>query len=63
MPKKKAAQEPMDNVVRDFSGLRDALVDEIDALRNGTSNPARANAVAKLAKTKIDELKDRVKDM
>lgn len=35
--------------VRTSAGLRDALFDELDALRTGTSNPAKANAVAKLA--------------
>lgn len=34
---------------RSTSGLRSTLFDELDALRNGTSNPARSNAVAKLA--------------
>lgn len=34
---------------RTSAGLRDAIFDEIDAIRNGTSNPTRANAVAKLA--------------
>lgn len=36
-------------VSRDSEGLRDALFDEIDAMRDGSSNPTRANAVAKLA--------------
>lgn len=36
-------------VSRTSAGLRDAIFDEIDAVRNGTSNPTRANAVAKLA--------------
>lgn len=36
-------------IVRTSAGLRDAIFDEIDAIRNGTSNPTRANAVAKLA--------------
>lgn len=37
------------SVNRTSAGLRDAIFDEIDAIRNGTSNPTRANAVAKLA--------------
>lgn len=37
------------SVVRTSAGLRDAIFDEIDSMRNGTSNPTRANAVAKLA--------------
>ena len=36
-------------VPRTSAGLRDAIFDEIDAIRNGTGNPTRANAVAKLA--------------
>lgn len=36
-------------IARTSAGLRDAIFDEIDAVRNGTSNPTRANAVAKLA--------------
>lgn len=36
-------------IVRTSAGLRDAIFDEIDAIRNGSSNPTRANAVAKLA--------------
>ena len=35
--------------VRTSAGLRDALFDELDELRAGSSNPTRANAVAKLA--------------
>lgn len=40
------AQNP---IQRTSAGLRDAIFDEIDAVRNGTSNPTRANAIAKLA--------------
>lgn len=36
-------------VVRTSAGLRDALFDELDGLRGGTSNPTKASAVAKLA--------------
>jgi hypothetical protein len=36
-------------VARSSAGLRDAIFDEIDAIRGGESNPTRANAVAKLA--------------
>jgi hypothetical protein len=41
----------MSNVVRKrtMGGLREVLFDEIDALRNGTIEPARAYATAKLA--------------
>ena len=37
------------NIVRSTKGLRDALFDEMDALRNGKSNPHVASAQAKLA--------------
>lgn len=37
------------DIVRSSAGLRDAIFDEIDAIRRGESNPTRANAVAKLA--------------
>ena len=36
-------------VVRTSAGLRDALFDALDGLRNGSTNAATANAVAKLA--------------
>ncbi len=36
-------------MVRTSAGLRDAIFDEIDAIRDGSGNPTRANAVAKLA--------------
>lgn len=36
-------------IVRTSAGLRDAIFDEIDAIRSGASNPTKANAVAKLA--------------
>ena len=41
-------------VVRTSAGLRDAIFDEMDAIRNGDSNPTRANAVAKLAGSIVD---------
>lgn len=40
---------PASPILRTSAGLRDAIFDEIDAIRNGSSNPTRANAVAKLA--------------
>ena len=36
-------------VVRTSLGLRNALFDELDALRDGKSNPQRASAMSKLA--------------
>ena len=50
--KEKTMTETNDKVApigRTSAGLRDAIFDEIDALRQGESNPTRANAVAKLA--------------
>ncbi len=44
-------------MVRTSAGLRDALFDELDGLRAGTTNPAKANAVAKLAGQVIDTVK------
>ena len=46
--KQKTEAEPT-LVQRTSAGLRDAIFDEIDAIRAGTSNPTRANAIAKLA--------------
>lgn len=43
--------------VRTSAGLRDALFDELDALRSGNTNPAKANAVAKLADQVIATVK------
>lgn len=36
-------------IIRTSAGLRDALFDELDALREGKTNPQRAHAMAKLA--------------
>lgn len=49
MAKQKNKLETVDPTVRTSAGLRDVIFDEIDAIRNGQSNPTRANAVAKLA--------------
>lgn len=40
---------PMPDVHRSSTGLRAALFDEIDRLRNGKTNQATANAMARLA--------------
>lgn len=50
MPKK----TPATSVERTTIGLRNALFDEIDAMRNGDSTPARANAVSRLATGIVD---------
>jgi len=44
-------------VTRSSAGLRDAIFDEIDAIRNGSGNPSRANAVAKLAATVVETVR------
>lgn len=46
---KNTKSETVPPVTRTSAGLRDIIFDEIDAVRNGTSNPTRANAIAKLA--------------
>jgi hypothetical protein len=53
----KANNDNTNNVIRTSEGLRDAIFDELDALRAGTSNPARANAVAKLAAGVVDTVR------
>lgn len=42
---------------RTSAGLRDAIFDEIDAVRNGISNPTRANAIAKLASGVVETVR------
>ncbi len=37
------------STIRTSEGLRDALFDEIDLMREGKSNPQRASAVARLS--------------
>lgn len=49
--------ETMPNVARTSAGLRDAIFDELDAIRNGSSNPTRANAVAKLAGSIVETVR------
>lgn len=44
-------------IARSSAGLRDAMFDELDALRNGESNPTRANAVAKLAGSIVETVR------
>ena len=41
---------------RTSGGLRDVLFDEIDALRRGESNPARARSVAMLANSVLQSV-------
>jgi hypothetical protein len=44
-------------VTRTTAGLRSALLDELDAIRAGKSNPSRANAVARVATGVVDTLR------
>jgi len=54
MQKKKGLKEASYTAVeRTSGGLRSALFDEIDALRRGDSNPARARSLAMLANTAL----------
>ncbi len=50
-------KQEIDHINRTSAGLRDALFDEMDALRNGTSNPTRANAVSKLASGVVETVR------
>lgn len=49
MPKEKTEEK----MSRTSAGLRNALFDEIDSLRDGSSNPARARSLAMLANTAL----------
>lgn len=53
----KPVKNALSSVARSSAGLREALFDEIDALRNGTGNPTRANAVAKLSGTIVETVR------
>lgn len=47
------SKEQETKMSRTSVGLRDALFDEIDSLREGSSNPARARSLAMLANTAL----------
>lgn len=49
-PRKIGAPRDEQPASRTSAGLRNALFDEIDALRRGDGDPQKANAVAQLAK-------------
>ena len=51
MSKAKEAKEA--KMSRTSAGLRNVLFDEIDELRNGTSNPSRARSLSMLANTAL----------
>lgn len=54
----KIVQPPSQPKIRRTSaGLRDALIDEWDAIRDGKSNPQKAQAIAKLACQIINSVK------
>lgn len=52
-----ASTTKITKTVRTSAGLRDALFDELDNLKNGVSNPAKANAIAKLSDQVIATVK------
>lgn len=54
---KTTAKPPVTLTGRTSAGLRSALFDELDGLRNGTVNSTRANAVAKMASTIIESVR------
>jgi len=47
----------MKKVIRTSEGLRNILFDEIDGIRNGTSDVKQANAISKIAKTIVEATK------
>lgn len=49
MPRSRELADPVPPVERTSAGLRNALFDALDALRNGSMNANNANAVAKIA--------------
>jgi hypothetical protein len=53
MAKKSDVQSNSDGMDRTSAGLRNVLFDEIDSLRGGDSNPARARSLAMLANTAL----------
>lgn len=58
LPKEtKAPPEDLPAAERTSAGLRNALFDELDGIRKGTSNATRANAVAKLCMTIVETVR------
>lgn len=49
--------EPLPPVIRTFAGIRGALFDEMDRLRNGETDPKTANAIARLGATMVASVK------
>jgi hypothetical protein len=54
---KASTAEPLGVSERTSAGLRNALFDELDGIRKGTSNATRANAVAKLCMTIVETVR------
>lgn len=57
MAKRDKLETTASATVRTSAGMRDALFDELEALRGGSSSPARANAISKLCGTVIDTVR------
>ena len=55
--KQKKKEVTTEATVRTSAGMRDSLFDELEALRGGSSSPARANAISKLCGTVIDTVR------
>lgn len=47
----KSKQLPQTQIHRSTTGLRSAIFEEMEALRNGLSNPARSRSMAMMANT------------
>jgi hypothetical protein len=47
----------MKNIDRTSLGLRDALFDELEALRRGESTPQKASAISRLAMAAVNSVK------
>lgn len=54
---RKSVESPVALAERTSAGLRCALFDELDGLREGRINATRANAVAKLATTIVETVR------
>lgn len=57
MKKKESQIQEIKNTIRTSNGLRDMLFEEIDSLRNNTSNPSKARAMASLASQILQSVK------
>lgn len=57
MPRKQTTSPKASPVKRSTAGLAEAMFEEFDALRAGTSNPTRANAAGKIVATILDTVR------